>query len=207
MPEAPLELEKALNQTVEQQPEVMPTASILREEAQNVNAAPEKSSLDNQKKKRGRPSKADLANRETSAQGGKLGGFVGGAGKPDNSKELAQRVELASQCITLVEQSGSILAGNAAKMPETEKLALTANLDNYLASKNINDIPPGLLLTIGLGMYYGRVLRTEDENKVPIFVKIIYWAKSKFRRKDARFDNRNDGKRENNTGETTSKKV
>lgn len=213
-PETKISLLTALDETVESHPAVMPTAPILREEAAKVNAeidrdqkSPSPSTGETPKRGRGRPRK-DGATATTSHENGQSKGFVGGAGQRPVDPGAAQRIELAKQVVTLVEQSGCMIAGEAAKMAETEKSALGENLDNYMKAKNINDIPPGLLLAMGLGMYYGRVLNTQGEDKIPIGAKVIFWFKNKFsRKKYARSHNGNDGIGQDNAGKTAGQAV
>lgn len=200
----------ALDATASQIPEVMPTASILREEARKVNEennATSSAVSEQPKKPRGRPRKD--ATDKTPVDKGASPGFVGGATQRDIDPGVAQRVELAKQVVALVEQSGCMIAGDAAKMPDTERSALGANFDNYMKAKNINDIPPGVLLAMGLGMYYGRVLNTPDQNQIPIGAKLIFWLKQKFSRKNkhARPDHGNDRQRQDDTGQSARQAV
>lgn len=193
-------------------PEPMPTAPILRQEFEDVNKETPAPDTPPVKRGRGRPKKDQSGQKsETPAKKGYIGG-TGDKAQRDNPElvDAAKRIELANQIIVLVEQSGTIIAGDAAKMVDTEKLALTGNMDSYLKSKNVNDIPPGLMLTIGLGMYYGRVLKTEAADKITYGAKLAFWFKQRIQRvrgKNARSNSGTDGKRENDTGEKTGTNV
>lgn len=209
----------ALDVTAGTQPEVMPTAPILKQEYEQVNSPSEKvpdSDKNIKLNKDGTPRKAYTRKGAATSDKPKKAGFVGGVATPANNAQVAenaQREQLAFQCVGLVEQSGVMIAGDEAKMQELEKTALVANLDNYLKTKNINDIPAGLMLTIGVGMYYGKVLSIpEQKTKIPRTVLLVQWAQRKYLalrgfRANARSNNGNDRQRENDTSQAFSTKV
>lgn len=204
-------LHDALDETAGQQPEVMPTAPILKQEYDNVNKVVENSSENTEKpvklNKDGTPRKKYTRKGETA----KAAGFVGGTEKPQAAPQMqhmagdAKRRLIAKVLVSHTENVGVAIAGQTGKMATDEKMELIGATDEYLMLKNLDDVPPSLVLLGAFGMYFGRVLQAEDENKIPVYAKIAFWVKYKimglFKGKgNARTDSRDDRKRENNAG-------
>lgn len=198
----------ALDGTASQQPAVMPTAVILKQEYEKVNS-PENSSTEDAKislKKDGTPRKK-YERKSSGTEQPKKVGFVGGvetAKTQDEADKAAKRRDLAVKAISLVEQSGTMIAHDAAKMDEVEKAGMIVHMDDYLKSKNLNDLPAGVTLCISLGFYYGRVLNAPLADKETASQKMLRWIYFKYqairgRKQNARSDNGNDRQRENNT--------
>lgn len=212
-------LENVLNETAANTPDESPVASSLQQKAEGVNAPPpqvpsvsENNSLDKSPKKRGRPPKDPNAPPKPP----KAAGFVGGAARsappldPDQARVMAERKNLSIMCVGLMEQTGSMLAGDRAKMGALEAEALSSNFERYFTAKNISDLPVGVALALGIGSYYAKLLQTEEaQPKVQKFGLWIVgkWQRLRGKKYGARFDRRDDTKRENNADEETDTSI
>lgn len=201
-----------MSETTNALPEVSPVADSLQQKHEDgkaslekVPSSPANNSLDSpEKKRRGRPPKVAGQGPKAVTPSRKVGATATetAAASVDAAVEAAQRKEVALMAVDLVEQSGTMLGGEEAKMRDTEKVNITSSIERYMVSKNMSDIPPGLMLTISLAMYYSRAARAKEAE--PKLVRFALWAKSKFSRGkkfDARSHSRDDDERKNDAGE------
>lgn len=168
-----------------------------------ANSSPEKQNISLDKPRRGRPPKVAGQGPKAVTPSRKVGTTATetAAATADAATIAANRFESALQITNLIENSGVALGGEKAKMRETEKTNIAGSVDRYMAAKNIDDLPPGLALAIGLSQYYARVIQTEEA--LPKAVRFYIWSEGKIknifsRRKkfDARSHSRDDNERQ-----------
>jgi hypothetical protein len=151
-------------------------------------------------KKRGRPPKNPNAPQKSKSV---LGGVANIS--QENLKDN-ERMATAAFICGAVEVSGVAIGGDKAIMGDLEKASMTKVWADYLKSKNIDDIPPNLMLALVMSQYYGRVLTTPVAK--PKMIKIFSNLKNKFKGwKNARSNMRNDDERKNNARQEDDKEV
>lgn len=207
------DVDNVLNEITQSMPEPSSVADILQQkaEAELQENEPEKIEQQNQtfnkdgtpRKKRGRKPKTEAVVNTS-----RLGG-VASAGERAIAADDAERLAAAILITKCMEMSGIAIAGDGAKMFPQETENLSNCWEKYLRKMGINDIPPGIAVTLFTIQYYSRVL-VQPEAK-PFTQKIVGKIKNIFYRlkgmNNARIDSRNDGERENNAGEKTASNV
>lgn len=188
-----VKLDAALDVITGEMPEVTKAAdsiaqkSLLKKEEENPTGAV--------KRGRGRP-------KGSKSKKSQVGGVV------ETPTELeSQRRATAEFIVQITEMGGVALAGEAEGiMGESEKNMHAATWDRYLASKDIADIPPGVMVCMVMTQYYTRVLSTKKAQ--PKVEKALFWLKSKVGNlKNARIMRWDDRKRKNDTREEAGSEV
>ena len=193
-------------------PSVSPVAETIAQKLENEKAQNTPAPIQPEKPKKrgpGRPRKDGSAPQpKKSSNQSRLGGAAS-AEQRHNAAQDAERIATASFVTDMIEVSGVAIAGEDAAMSEHEKLGMVGCWDKYFAAKGINDIPPGVAITLVMSQYYIRVF-TSPKAK-PKTKKAIDWFKHKFSFikgiKYARSLRGDDRQRENDTGKTTSESV
>lgn len=201
-------LSLALDETAGVMPQVSPAADMIAQkvinEKSDKNATPQKVPP-KEKNKRGRP-KGTTKQTPATSNGSRLGGLANPEQR-DMARRATERAATAAFAADMIERSGVVFAGDQGKMHEIEKAGLAACFDRYFEAKNIADLPPGVALVMVMGQYYARVMMSEPARPKVAILWDALKLKFKRKKKNARSDNRNDGQRENDTGENAAVNV
>lgn len=161
------------------------------------------------RKRPGRKAGSVSGGRKASAGGSKIS-----TGDHSNALHRQQARMSGTAAANALVMFGVVMGGNewAPMLDEREGLDERAQLQtafgDYFEAKEMHDIPPGVALSIALVAYAApRFTMPQTKSKMQklkewVAVKI---AKRKVRKNGAQSDIGNDGKRQNNAGEKTSK--
>lgn len=210
-----MSVENVLDQVTSEMPNPTPVADIIQQKAEKEienaaqNSVNSESPAPAQKlnkdgspaKKRGRKSNAE----KTAANPSRLGGFPS-AGERAAAADDAERLAAATLITKCMEMSGMAIAGDVAKMFPPEAENLSNCWEKYLRKMGINDIPPGIAVTLFSLQYYSRVLVTPEAQ--PFTQKIANKFRNIFMRlRNARINSGNDKQRQDNPSEKDAAEI
>lgn len=166
------------------------------------------------KRKRGRPKGSTTSRVSSMTPGGNKANVAKAQQQADDREKSEAVLKMsAATAANMTIMSGYMIGGEDFK-PGPNILAggmddqkiLADAYEGYFRSKGIADLPPGIALTMALGIYVApRLRQPTTQSRLKIFVLKAGEFIKKFRKgKNAtQSDSRDDGKRKDNVGETT----